>query len=322
MLSLRRFKAMLDGGPANGFRYHIQFVLKSNNNSSTDDRLFLQDAHILWPLPSGPAIEAGQFIPPFGLERFQPDYELDFVDRTEISRRLIVDGNLGDSFARDRGAQVGWDRLGWQFSGGIFDGAGANNPGRGNGPLGVGRASYGREGYQRRNWFWRAGLAGSLRRDADQSFSGQLPGLNKDLTSHFRGRDTRLDAFAQGSWGPLRSQGEYIRAWFNPASGAEIIAAGGYAQIVYLPTAGVTVGLRRECFNPDVRMQKAPSLSQWTVAATYDWPRVRLRFASDYSWIEGGTGPSSGWRVQAQYFIVKELTLRPRLPHINRSREF
>ncbi len=311
LLSLRRLKVMFHGGAATGLHYNVQFIFKTNNDSSTDDRIYLQDAYIIWPTWTGVSIKAGQFVPPFGLERFQPDYDLDFVERTNVTTRLVVDGNLGHSFARDRGVEGDWNSGGWQLSGGAFDGAGANTPPRGNGPLGVGRVSYGREeGRKERNWSWRAGLAAALRRDADQDFSGQLPGLSKELTQHFRGRDIRMNTFAQGRWGPLCSQGEYFRAWFQPASGAGITARGAYAQVAWLPCGRCILALRYERFNPDVRQPNDGASRQWTAAATYDWRGVPLRIATDYSWIAAETGPDTVWRIQVQYFLAKRVDLR------------
>lgn len=306
--ALRRFKAMLDGGPADKLHYHFQFIYKANNGSATDDRLFLQDAYLIYPWRSDLALKAGQFMPPFGLERFQPDWNLDFVDRTDVTNRLVINGNLGHSFARDRGLEGDWGHDGWKLSAGIFQGAGANNPSHGNGPLGVARLSYFHEGSrQNRQWSWRAGLAGATRRDADQDFSTQLPGLSKDLTSHFAGRDTRLNSFAQVKWGRLRTQGEYFRVWFEPASGDEIVATGAYGQVAYLPAKRIILALRYEWFNPDVHEPAAPSLGQWTTAVTYDLPRMPLRLATDCSWADGETGPSFVWRIQVQYFLAKGL---------------
>lgn len=309
-LALRRFKAWIDGGPEDKLHYHIQFIFKANNGSVTDDGVFLQDAYVVYPLSLGLFLKAGQFIPPFGLERFQPDWNLDFVDRTDVTNRLIVNGNLGDSFARDRGLQCDWEHDGWKLAAGIFHGAGANNAPHGNGPLGVARLSYGREGPQgEHQWLWRAGFAGSARRDADQDFSAQLPGLSKSLTSHFEGQDMRVNAFAQISRGPLSAQGEYFRAWFEPTSGSEIAATGAYGQVAYQPVKSVILGLRYEWFNSDVHDPTISSSSQWTTAATYDLPWLPLRLVTDYSWSNGGTGPSSVWRIQVQYFLIKGFRL-------------
>lgn len=313
-LALRRFKAMLDGGPLNRLHYHLQFIYKTHNESATDNRIFLQDAYVVYPIGTGFALKAGQFIPPFGLERFEPDYKLDFVDRTEVTRRLVINGNLGDSFTRDRGIQGEWIHRGWDFAGGIFQGAGANNPPRGNGPLGVMRLSYGRKAPPYgRQWMWRAGLAASARRIADLDFSGQLPGLSKDLTSHFRGTGARLDTFVQGAWGPVSTQAEYYRVQLDPASGSDILAEGAYGQAVYLPFQAVTFGLRYEWFNPDVHLQEDLSLRQWTAAVTYGLPVRGLRLAADYSRADGASRPSSVWRVQLQYFLIQGFVLYPKL---------
>ncbi len=309
-LALRRFKAMLDGGPLDKLHYHLQFIYKTNNGSATDDRIFLEDAYLVIPLRPGLSLKAGQFIPPFGLERFQPDWNLDFVGRTNVTKRLAVNSNLGDSFGRDRGLEGDWDHAGWNFSGGIFQGAGANDPSRGNGPLGVTRLSYGRERVRdKRPWSWRAGLAGSARRITDLNLSGQLPGLSKDLTSHFQGRGARMDAFVQGNWGPFRAQAEYIRVWLNPKSGSEIVARGGYGQLAYLPIDHVILGIRHEWLNPDVRVPDAPPLDRSTAAVTYDFSRLPLRIVTDYSWDQGGEKSGAGWRLQLQYFLLRGFKL-------------
>ena len=207
---------MLDGGPSDKLHYHFQLIYKANNGSRTDYSIFLQDAELIYPLGYGLSFKIGQFIPPFGLERFQPDWDLDFVDRTDITNRLAVNGNVGESFARDRGVECDWNHRGWELSGGIFHGAGTDDSSHGNGPLGVGRLSYGQEGIRAgRQWLWRAGAAGAIRRDTDLNFSSQVPGVNKSLTSHFQGQDRRLNAFAQAEFGPWGAQGEYFRVWFD-----------------------------------------------------------------------------------------------------------
>ncbi len=310
LLSLRRYKVMLDGGPQDGFHYHFQFIYKYNNDSSTDNAVYMQDAYIIYPFNSDFSLKAGQFIPPFGLERFQPDWNLYFVDRTDVTNRMVPDGNLEDSFARDLGFQGDWGKSGWELSTGLFQGGGANDGLHDNGPLGVVRLSYGSKGSQGpRQLSWRAGLAGSGRRDVDLNFSSQLPGVNKKLTSHFSGQDERLNGFVEAGWWQLRAQAEFFRAWYEPSSGGEIAAAGAYGQIVWLPVKNVSLGLRNEWFNPDVHESTAFPSDEWTVGATYDLPWLPLRVAVDHGWIDGGTGPSEEWRIQVQYFLVKGLKL-------------
>ncbi len=305
--AIRRFKAMLDGGPEDGLRYHVQFIYKTNLQSSTDDQIYLQDAYVIVPASRGLGFKVGQFVPPFGLERFQPDWNLDLVDRTDLTNRMVVNGNLGKSFSRDRGVEGDWDHGGWQLSAGLFRGEGANMNAKGNGPLGVMRASYGRKGEEGQvPWFWRAGLAGSDRHDHDLNLSGELTGLNKKLTSRFAGRDSRLNAFAEAGWGKVRGQAEYFRAWLSPDRGGEIAAHGAYGQVAYLPVSQLILALRYEWFTPDVHSEAAPSLRQWDSSVTYDFRRVPLRLVADYLSPRGGSEAyTHTWRFQIQYVLLK-----------------
>ncbi len=309
--AIRRFKAMLDGGPRDGLRYHVQFIYKTNLQSSTDDQIYLQDAYVLVPAARGLAFKVGQFIPPFGLERFEPDWALDLIDRTDLTNRMVVNGNLGQSFARDRGMEVDLARGGWQWSAGLFQGGGANMDSRGNGPLGVARLSYGgNESDGGTPRFWRAGLAASDRHDADMNLSSELTGLDKKLTSHFAGRDSRLNAFAQAGWGKLRGQAEYFSAWLSPDQGGEIVAHGAYGQAAYLPVRQIILALRYEWFTPDVHTEAAPSLRQWDSSVTYDFRRVPLRLVADYLSPRGGSAAyTHTWRFQIQYVLLKGLRL-------------
>ncbi len=304
MGAIRRFKLMLDGGQAKVARYHIQLIYKTNNLSPTDDRIFLQDAFLRFH--GGPLLwTVGQFKPPFGLERFQPDRMLDFVDRTASTSRLVVNGRLGESFARDRGAQMDYTRKGFRLSLGLFQGGGANNDQKGNGPLGVLRLQYtGRGNRTERTWYWEAGVAGSARRAEDLDLRGQLTGLPWSRIEHFNGYDHRLDLFIQGGWGRFRGQAELYRAWFDPRAGASWAAKGAYAQGAYLPVNGLILALRTEWMTPDVDAM-VPSVHNWTVAVTYDVPGIPLRLSSDYAWYVGNSSRMAHmWRLQIQYVLL------------------
>ena len=309
--AIRRFKAMLDGGPEEGLHYHVQFIYKTNLQSSTDDQIYLQDAYVAVPATRGLAFKVGQFVPPFGLERFEPDWALDLVDRTDLTNRMVVNGNLGKSFARDRGVEGDFSRGGWAFSAGLFQGEGANMDGRGNGPLGVARLSYGRKASSGgAPWFWRTGLAASDRHDADMNLSAELTGLSKKLTSRFAGRDSRLNAFAEAGWGKVRGQAEYFRAWLSPDKGGEIAAHGAYGQVAYLPVRQLILALRYEWFTPDLHSERAPSLRQWDSSVTYDFRRVPLRLVADYLSPRGRSEAyTHTWRFQIQYVLLKGLRL-------------
>ncbi|MGC8853642.1 MAG: porin, partial [Halothiobacillaceae bacterium] len=288
--AIRRLKLMLDGGPEGGLRYHVQFIYKTNLQSSTDDQVFLQDAYVILPASRNFAFKAGQFVPPFGLERFQPDWKLDLVDRTDVTNRMVVNGNLGKSFARDRGVEADWTKGGFSLSAGLFQGEGANMNPKGNGPLVVVRLSYGgKGGADGSAWLWRAGLAASDRHDSDMNLSAEFPGLNPKLTSHFDGRDSRINAFAEAGAGKVRGQAEYFRAWLSPDRGGEIAARGAYAQVAYLPVAPVILALRYETFTPDVHEPGVASQDLWTAGVTVDVPKTSLRLACDYS------HPTTAW---------------------------
>lgn len=311
--AIRRLKAMLDGGPKDRLRYHVQLIYKTNLGSSTDDQVFLQDAYVVLPAFREVALKVGQFVPPFGLERFEPDWNLDLVDRTDVTNRMVVNGNLGKSFARDRGVEGDWERRGWQLSAGLFQGEGANMNARGNGPLGVARASYGRVGAAAGPaWSWRMGLAVSDRRDEDLDLSTELPGLPRSVTAHFAGRDSRLNAFVSAGWGRLRGQAEVFRTWLAPRDGAEIAPQGAYAQAAYLPIPRLVLALRYEWFTSDLHATGVPSLRRRETAATYDVPRVRLRVVADYVSSRGSSGGNTqGWRFQIQYWLIKGLSICP-----------
>ena len=308
--AIRRFKTMLDGGPKEGLHYHLQCIYKTNN-SATDDQVFLQDAYLIYPVAGVFSFKAGQFIPLFGLERFQPDWNLDFVDRTDVTSRLVVDGNLGDSFARDQGLETDWSHEGWDLSAGLFHGSGANNGFHKNGPLGVGRISYGRSGsLDDRDWSFKTGLGQSIRHDNDLNLSGELPGLNKKITGHFTGGDQRFNGFAQANWGPLRAQGEYFHVRLSSSGTADdITAVGAYGQVAYLPVHQVILSLRREWFNPDTHGD-FPSTRLWTAGVTYDFKQLPLRLATDCTWPDSGTpGSPYVWRLQVQYLFLNKFKL-------------
>jgi hypothetical protein len=310
--AVRRLKAMIDGGPGRGLHYHVQFIYKTNLGSPTDDRVFLQDAYLVFPATAGVALKVGQFVPPFGLERFQPDSKLDFVDRTDVTNRMVVNGNLGKSFARDRGVEGDWSAGGWAFSAAVFQGGGANMRARGNGPLGAVRATYGRAARPGgRAWHWRTGVAASDRRDADLDLSSALTGLSPELTSHFAGRDHRVNAFVEGSKGRVRGQAEYFQAWLSPDGGGGIGARGAYGQVAYLPAPPVILALRYESFVPSLRAIPAPRLRQWAFAVTYDVRRLPLRVVADYLVSRRGSLPCTHTtRLQIQYVLLEGLHLR------------
>jgi len=306
---LRRSKLIFDGGHSGVVHYHVQLIYKHNNGSKTDDSVYLQDALI--KLHVGGAVWTfGQFKPPFGLERFQSDAWLDFVDRTQATDRLIVNGKLGDSFTRDRGIQVDFGRHGSKLSLGLFQGGGANMDQHGNGPLGVLHYQYGREGRRSgRAWSWKAGLAGSLRHADDLDLAAALKGAHRGDLHHFVGDDRRLNLFVEGLWGRFRGQAELFRVWLAPDGGASWKAQGAYGQLTVLPAAGLSLAVRNEWMTPDADAP-ATAVHDWAVAAAYKFSRIPLRLITDYAWYVGGSSRTSHvWRFQVQYVFLEGMPL-------------
>ncbi len=306
---LRRSKLIFDGGHSGKARYHVQVIYKHNNGSRTDDTLYVQDAYFAFHAGKvGWTI--GQFKPPFGLERFEPDARLYFVDRTEATNRLIVNGKLGQSFARDRGVQmdVGWKA--WRLSAGVFAGGGANQNQKSNGPLGVVRLQWKRRGAWRgHRWFVRVGGAGSTRHADDLDLSHALKGVPKLWVKHFAGDDRRMNLFAEGKLGRFIGQAEVFRAWLNPDSGVSWKAQGAYGQLVVLPAKGVSLALRNAWMTPDADTP-VPAVHNWTVAAAYDFRNIPLRLITDYAWYVGDSSSMSHvWRFQIQYVFAKGMPL-------------
>jgi hypothetical protein len=303
--SIRRLKLMADGGRKDGPRYHLQFIYKTNNGSPTDDQPYLQDAYLLFPV-GAVQFKMGQFIPAFGYERFQPDYKLDLVDRSDVTSRMVVNGNLGASFARDQGAQM--DRIcgPWKLALGLFQGGGANMAFRGNGPLGVAQITYGSSqpggspaGY------WRMGFAVADRHAEDLDLSKAFPLGGGPLWQHFRGEDRRANGFFYGEIGPVRAQIEAFLVWLDPDDSRERAPQGAYAQVAWQPYASLITAARYEWFDPDAHDSLATDRDLWTVGATYDVPSLSLRIACDFShpttWWQGSAGDTI--RLQFQWLL-------------------
>jgi len=307
--ALRRSKLIFDGGHSGVLHYHLQLIYKHNNGSKTDDGLYLEDALIKLHV-GGTVWTFGQFKPPFGLERFQPDAWLDFVDRTQATNRLIVNGKLGDSFTRDRGIQVDLGRHGSKLSLGLFQGGGANMDQHGNGPLGVVHYQYGRKGRRSgRGWSWKAGLAGSVRHADDLDLGAALRGAHRGNLHHFAGDDRRLNLFVEGLWGRFRGQAELFRAWLAPDSGASWKAQGAYGQLTFLPAAGLSFAVRNEWMTPDADAP-ATAVHDWAVAAAYRFSRIPLRLVTDYAWFVGRSSSLDHvWRFQLQYVFARGMPL-------------
>ena len=248
-VSLRRLK-LYGTGPAFGrWNYYLQFLYKTGNRSPTDG-LFLQEANIFRALRRG-RVTFGQFKPPFGLERFTSDWKLALIDRTQPTDRLIPNGSVGNSFARDYGLQwegpIGRDL---SLSLGLFAGGAANEPLDNGGPLLVGRAAYERRLASDRQV--RFELAASWRRDRGIDFSRQLPGAPSGY-SDFAGHDIRQNLALACDAGPDSLRAEYFSAHYRSAgqSVPSMDAMGYYLQYARVLSKRWAVAARYERFDPN-----------------------------------------------------------------------
>ncbi|MGB9618964.1 MAG: porin [Armatimonadota bacterium] len=265
-VGLRRLKLYGQGPVYGEWSYFLQFLYKTGNRSATDG-LFLQEANIFRSAWRG-KITVGQFKPPFGLERFTADWKLALIDRTQPTDRLIPNGSVGDSFARDYGLQ--WEGPighGFDLALGVFAGSAANGPFTGNGPLVVTRAAYEhRPGSDRR---MRAELALSWRRDRDIDFSRQLPGAPAGYSS-FRGHDNRENLVLACDVGANSLRAEYFAAQYESGRGTvpSIDAAGYYAQYARMLSSRWSAAVRLERFDPDCSVRNSKDVSWLTIGVT------------------------------------------------------
>jgi phosphate-selective porin len=241
--SLRRLKLMIEGDLPDGGHYYVQGIYKDHNRSSTDGQPYLQEAWVRWRLQQG-SLTVGQFKPPFGLERFTADWDLDVIDRSVSTDSLIPNGKLdgGKGFARDRGVQ--WearsaDQRLWGAVG-VFEGHGANTNPRGIAPLVATRLVWTvpTEPAMR----LRVGGAFSYRDAENLDFSQALPGAATLGYDHFTGRDTRWNLEAAWDGPEGRFRGEYFHARFVPGSRHATRAVRGGVLRASLPSVDAPGG--------------------------------------------------------------------------------
>jgi phosphate-selective porin len=97
MLGLRRFKLMVGGLVSPRLQWYAQGLFKDGNESPTDGRAYFQEGWLRFTGSPAVNISIGQFKPPFGLERFTPDFEILTIDRSAVIDALSPDGSYVDS---------------------------------------------------------------------------------------------------------------------------------------------------------------------------------------------------------------------------------
>ncbi|MEJ2009441.1 MAG: porin [Acidobacteriota bacterium] len=312
LYALRRFKVMARGHLKPHVEYFVQGIFKDGNESKTDGRPYLQDAWIRYTGWKYGNVTIGQFKPPFGLERFTPDYILFTFDRSQATDHLIPNGQLGDSFARDYGLQLdAWlaaKRL--YYAAAVFSGNGANMSFKGNGPLVTGRligVLYNSPLHSGRQHQITLGGAVSTRRDHNQDFTEALPGTASLGYAQFSGRDTRANLEARADFSPVSLRSEYFYAWFNPnrIPLVKVRASGFYVQGALRFWRKFQGVVKYETFNPDRAVLNQQDERWTTLGLNWFIRQDRIRLGTDYVFKREAANsyPNNALLVQFQFFL-------------------
>jgi len=301
-LSVRRLKATYEEELGSDTAFLIQGIYKTGNASATDDRVYLQEALIRVRLGGG-SLTLGQFKPPFGLERFTPDWDLDAIDRSVATDSLVPNGKLGrgQGFTRDYGAQ--WEdksRSGRVWGAvGVFGGHGANSPWRGVSPLVAGRVLW--TAHRGTGSTLRVGASASWRRADDVNLDNALPG-ESDL-SHFSGEDGRWGLDLSLDCHRARFRAELLRVGLRPSDGAagRVRAAGGYVQASYRVSHRLEVATKVERFDPNTALSDQWDQRQASLALTYLLHGRQDRLQLAYVRPIAASGPRSTGRLLCQF---------------------
>jgi hypothetical protein len=195
LYGLRRLKVMMGGNLTSKIQWYAQGLFKDGNDSPTDGRVYFQEAWIRFAFRKEIQLAVGQFKPPFGRERFTPDFLILTIDRSLVTDALTPDGPYIDSFYRDRGFQLdGEIGRGLRYAASVFDGRGANHQFHGIGPMIV--AQVVDELVRDRSFLGRGltiqlGAAMAFRWGGDLPFRPCCSGNSWNGMEHFRGADRR-----------------------------------------------------------------------------------------------------------------------------------
>jgi phosphate-selective porin len=237
--SFRRIRVNLGGGDSKT-AWFVQLFGKGGNRSSTDEKLYLQDAWVRTALPAGATLTLGQVRPPFSRERLTGDRQLLLPDRPTAVDAIMPNGGLSASFARDLG--VLWNR--GPLSVGLYGGNGTlQQKGHGSGPLIAARwvqpAQYGLS----------VGLSAAFRAARHFDASRAFPGTKSMGFDRFTGDDTRLSLEAAWHAGNWQTIGEWLQADLRGTG--RLRASGGYLLVAHEIASGWQAVARLESFDPN-----------------------------------------------------------------------
>jgi phosphate-selective porin len=309
LFALRRLKIMVGGNLTPRIQWYVQGLFKDGNATATDGRAYFQEAWIRYAWRKGAQFAVGQFKPPFGRERFTPDFQIATIDRSLATDALTPDGPYIDSFYRDRGVQVdGEPHKRIRYAAGIFDGRGANHQLHGIGPMVVGQAIL--RVIQDRQVGKLLGLqtggAYAARWGRDLPFRSCCRTMEAEL-AHFRGADRRWQIEASVDWGDASLRAEYIRARVRTStgSGADFAASGYYMQGAKYISKKWQAVLKYEAFDPNLQVHNARDVRQATAGINYYVRRDRFKVMTGYVHRTERSAPVANdcVQVQLQYFI-------------------
>lgn len=120
--SLRRLKLWIKSKPE--FSSHWSYKIQTTFTSFQQEEFFLQDVMVSYKTESF-TFDIGQFVPQYSLQRFQSDYIIPAIERTEVINVLIPNGKLG---VRDIGVQANYNSKNKIIEShfGVFNGYGIN----------------------------------------------------------------------------------------------------------------------------------------------------------------------------------------------------
>ncbi len=311
--SLRRFKLLANWTLSNRLQFFSQFIYKTNNYSGTDDRVYLQHAFMKLLFIKQLNFKIGQFKPPFGWERFQSDFKIPVIERSQAIDRLIPNGSLGESFVRDYGFQFFGKLLpGLRYEAAIMEGSGAHTKlSDKNAPLIDGRLSFNkkfREPIFHKNVELTLQLAHSRRWNGDNNFTKQLPGCDKNMFRHFNGRDNRFDYAIAVNTRRSQFAAEYIAAEYLPDGNgqAKNRANGWFLEHSYFLTKKLQHVVRFEQFDPNQGKKDSHDLSWLTLGLDYYFNNNHGRVMMSYVVKKEATDELKNNMVivQLQYFLL------------------
>jgi hypothetical protein len=310
LYALRRFKLMVGGNLSPRVQWYAQGLFKEGNRSSTDGHAHFQEAWLRFAARKKLQLVIGQFKPPFGRERFTPDFRILTMDRSLVTDALTPDGPYIDSFYRDRGLQIDGElEHGLRYALGVFDGRGAMHAFRGLGPMVVAQAL--KEIWPERPVGGRPlalqlGWAGAIRRGGDLPFRPCCPGPEFASLEHFRGADRRWGAEFSADWGDLSVRAEYIHARLRFAGGLgpDFSSSGWYLQAATTLDRRWQAVAKYEHFDPNRQVVNRWDLRQTTLGLNYYLKQDAAKVMISYVFQQPRVGPGHGvLQVQLQLFI-------------------